>query len=138
MAPAPAGAVAPPPAGMTNPWWAISRVSVATLGESTENDGPCHRTGITPMRPHRATSRPALDPAGVPLSAGTAAGRIGARPAPPALSLTGLPSRRPRTVERQGPGRVEGPAARVRPAGPSPSTAQTGARGLAKAGLRAR
>ena len=41
-----------------NPWWASSRVSVATLGESRLRLGPVHRTGMTPSRLQVATTVP--------------------------------------------------------------------------------
>src|SRR5258705_4068999 len=41
-----------------NPWWAISSVSVNTLGESRFRDGPVQRTGTTPLRDHWATVLP--------------------------------------------------------------------------------
>src|SRR5215218_2738618 len=40
------------------PWWAISTVSVATLGESGFSDGPVHRTGTTSSSPHVAMGLP--------------------------------------------------------------------------------
>src|SRR5258705_12183220 len=41
-----------------NPWWAISSVSVNTLGESRFRDGPGQRTRTTPLRDHLATGLP--------------------------------------------------------------------------------
>src|SRR5690349_13593628 len=41
-----------------NPWWAISSVSVNTLGESRFRDGPVQRTGTTPLSDHCATVVP--------------------------------------------------------------------------------
>ena len=41
-----------------NPWWAISSVSVNTLGESRFRDGPVQRTGTTPLSDHWATVVP--------------------------------------------------------------------------------
>src|SRR4029453_15423996 len=38
------------------PWYAISRVSLATLGDSTLKVGPVQRTGTTPSRLHDTIS----------------------------------------------------------------------------------
>ena len=40
------------------PWWAISSVSISTLGESVLKLGPVHRTGTMSMIVHFATVVP--------------------------------------------------------------------------------
>src|SRR5207302_7923096 len=50
----------PAPGRPTKPWWAISRVSVATLAESRLSCGPVHLTGITSMSDQEATLVPSL------------------------------------------------------------------------------
>ena len=42
------------------PWWAISRVSVATFGVSRFRLGPVQRTGMTPYSAHSATTRSSI------------------------------------------------------------------------------
>src|SRR5262249_40512958 len=43
-----------------NPWCASSSVSVATLLFSAPIDGPCHRTGITPLSFHEVMGSPSV------------------------------------------------------------------------------